>query len=190
MLYRLFQIIISTAIAALLTTCATTTNVDYDEKYDFSSIHSIKIVDPKLQATGDTRLDNPLMINRIRDAIKNTLRIRGYTLVSDNGDINLVYQLSKRSGVESASSGITFGYGTFGSHGGIGMAYGYPGYDVQSYDEGVLTIDMINAKDNFLVWRGSSSRRLYNGNTPKKSKKVVNALVAEILSRFPPRTGK
>ena len=69
------------------------------------------------------------------------------------------------------------------------MTYGYPGY-VESYERGILTIDVLNGSDKKLVWRGSSGRRLYNGFSPEQSTKVINAVVKEILDKFPPGSKK
>jgi hypothetical protein len=80
---------------------------------------------------------------------------------------------------------MTVGVGTYGRHSAIGMTYGYPGY-VESYERGILTIDMLQGTDKKLVWRGSSGRRLYDGRTPEKSTKEINAVVKEIIDKFPP----
>lgn len=75
-----------------------------------------------------------------------------------------------------------------GSHGsGFGIAYTVPSSDVQSHDLGVLTIDFISSKSSQLIWRGTSSRRLYDTGTPETSEKLINSIVKEILDRYPPK---
>ncbi len=68
----------------------------------------------------------------------------------------------------------------------MGISYGFPANDVKTYDRGILTIDILSAKTGDLIWRGSSSRRLYDGSTPEKSKQLVNEVVSTILEQFPP----
>ena len=82
--------------------------------------------------------------------------------------------------------GISFGYGTFGRRSAVGIGYGFPLYDVDSYDEAVLTIDILGSTDDALLWRGSAHRRLSDGMTPDKLTELMNALVSEVLGQFPP----
>ena len=68
----------------------------------------------------------------------------------------------------------------------LGLGYGFPLYDVDTYDDAVLTIDILDPRDDSLLWRGSGSRRLGNGNTPEKLDELVNGLVSDVLDHFPP----
>jgi hypothetical protein len=172
-------------IVLLLAACATMTNVDYRQGYDFSGIHRVRIGASPAPASTDTRINSPLVDQRIRAAIAAWLTAQGYQLVDSDADTTLVYQLTTRSGLESRSSGVSFGFGTLGPHSAVGLGYGFPLYDVDSYDEAVLTIDMLDGK-NGLLWRGSASSRLGDGNTPEKLTAMVNDLVSDILDNFPP----
>jgi hypothetical protein len=173
--------------AIWLAACASSVNVDYDRKFSFSSIKTYKVADKAANQSGDTQLDNPFVAKRIINAIKVELNRRGYTYDKDNADARIVFHVQKKTGLERRST-ATFGYGVgpYGYYGGMGMVYGYPGYYIESYEEGVLTIDIVDNKNNTLVWRGSTGRRLYNGSTPEKSTQAINEIVAEILERFPP----
>jgi Domain of unknown function (DUF4136) len=179
------SLIIVCAILAL-SACATTTNVDYRQGYDFNRIHRIQIGATPAATSSDTRINSPLVDQRIRAAVAAYLAARGYQLVDSHADTTLVYQLTTRSGLESRSSGVSFGFGTFGPHSAVGLGYGFPLYDIDSYDEAVLTIDLHDNKDNSLLWRGSAYSRLGDGNTPEKLTDMVNGLVAGILDHFPP----
>jgi len=171
---------------SVLLACATTANVDYREDYDFSIIHEIRIVPPARPGNADTRINSPLVEERIRKAITEVLTAKGYGIVENNADANLAWQVSTRAGVESYDSGFSVGFGTFQRHSAVGVGYGFPGYDADSYDEGVLTVDILNAADNTLLWRGSSSRRLVNGATPQTITTTVHELVGDVLKNFPP----
>ncbi|MDX1824740.1 MAG: DUF4136 domain-containing protein [Thiohalomonadales bacterium] len=169
----------------LLAACATSVNVDYDKQTNFQALKTFKLMPSPETKTGDTRLDSPLVDKRIRDAIVATLSLRGYQQVKDNPDFDVAYQLGLRQEIDSSRSSMTVGIGGFYPHSAIGMTYGYPGY-VESYERGILTIDVLHASDKKLIWRGSSGRRLYDGSTPEKSDKEINAVVEEILDKFPP----
>ncbi len=170
----------------LLGACATPVAVDYDEKVDFTRLHTFALLPPPPPRTDDPRLDNPLLIQRILSVLREALLARGYREVQEDPDFRVSFQLGLRQGVES-TGGVSIGFGTYGGHGGIGMVYGYPGYDVSSYEEGVLTIDIL-APDKTLIWRGTASQRLSEtgSRTPEESKREIRRIVDAILQRFPP----
>jgi hypothetical protein len=174
--------------ALLLGGCASGPSIDYDPSFDFSVAQSFDIADPATAQTGDPRIDSPLINKRIHTAIDTVLVNRGYRAVSDSPAITVHYRVSKRSGVDSRNSGVPAGIGTYRRGGGAAaIGYNYPAYDIVSYEEGVLTIDVIHTADNKLVWRGSSSRRLgESGTRPEAVTTAVNEVVAEILEEFPP----
>lgn len=174
---------------SLLTACGTTVNVDYDKQANFQALRTFTLMPSAETKTGDTRLDSPLVDKRIREAIVATLSQHGYRQVQDNADFSIAYQLGVRQELDSSRASMTVGVGGFYPHSAIGMTYGYPGY-VESYERGILTIDVLKGTDKKLVWRGSSGRRLYDGSTPEKSEKEINAVVKEILARFPPGNKK
>ena len=168
-----------------VTACGTTVNVDYDKQTNFNYLKSFTLLPSPATKTGDERLDSPLVDNRIRKAILATLNARGFQQVKSNADFAVAYQLGVRKEIDSSRTSMTVGVGTYGRRSAVGMTYGHPGY-VESYERGILTIDVLKGSDKRLVWRGSSGRRLYDGRTPEKSDKEINAVVKEILDKFPP----
>ncbi|MDH3979236.1 MAG: DUF4136 domain-containing protein [Gammaproteobacteria bacterium] len=173
-------------LAAMLVACATATNVDYRAGYDFSSIKSVQIAPPAQSESSDTRVNSPLVDERIRNAITDYLATRGIAVVDSNADASLAYQVGTRTDLEGSNSGFSIGMGTFGRHSAVGVGYGFPGYDVDSYDEFVLTIDILDVPDNAMLWRGSSTERLGESSTPETMTNIVNKLVSDILSSYPP----
>ena len=172
-----------------LTACGTTVNVDYDKQTNFSSLKRFILMPSPETKTGDERLDSPLVDKRVREAILATLKARGYKQVNSNADFSVAYQLGVRQEIDSSRASMSVGVGSYGRRSAVGMTYGHPGY-VESYERGILTIDVLQGSDKRLVWRGSSGRRLYDGRTPEKSDKEINAVVKEILDKFPPGSKK
>ena len=74
--------------------------------------------------------------------------------------------MDTRTALESDRSGFSIGVGTFSRHSAVGVGYGFPDYDVESYDDMVLAIDILDVPDGAMLWRGSSSERLFDGGTP------------------------
>ena len=174
-----------TFLALVLSACGTTVNVDYDQQANFTKLKTFSLMPSPETKTGDERLDSPLVDQRIRKAILGTLKVRGFQQVNANADFAVAYQLGVRKEIDSSRASMTVGVGTYGRRSAVGMTYGHPGY-VESYERGILTIDVLKGSDKKLVWRGSSGRRLYDGRTPEKSDKEINAVVKEILDKFPP----
>jgi hypothetical protein len=172
----------------LLINCGTSVNLDYDEKMNFKGMQTFGLMAPPQEKSGDVRLDTRLVDNRIRQAIESILMAKGCRKVETNADFEVAYQLSVKHQIEGSSSGISIGVGTYSPGSVFGMRYGNPAYDVESYDEGILTIDVLSGPDRHLIWRGSRGRRLYDGSTPEKMTRYINKLVAEILQHFPPGT--
>lgn len=174
------------AVAVIVTACATPANVDYRQGYDFSAVREVRIVPPERPGSGDPRVDSPLVDARIRKAIGDHLTAHGIGVVTDDPDADVAYQIGTRTGMESYDSGLTVGVGTFHGNSAFGVGYGFPAYDLDSYQEVVLTIDILGVPGGALLWRGSGSRRLVDGSTPESTTRLFNELVDDILDHFPP----
>jgi hypothetical protein len=170
----------------LLSACAASVNVEYDQSYDFSKIKTFTILDHPTKKSGNPQIDNELIARRIVAAIKKNLIAKGYSQSSDNPDIKVDYLVTQRTSVSSRQSSVTFGLGGYGYRGGLGMAYSVPMGDVQTYEEGVLTINIVDARKNTLMWTGSSSRILGENETPETIDQGINEIVSDILAKFPP----
>ena len=185
--YRYRKSLLIAAVALLLLpACATTTNVDYRQGYNFSAIRTLVVDAPEQTGSNDPRISGPLVKARVNTSIARVLASRGYRMVDRQGDARITWQLATKAGLESYNSGISIGYGTFSGSSAVGIGYGFPFYDVESYDEAVLTIDILSGTDGGLLWRGSASRVLGDGLTPEKLTDLVNDLVNEVLVQFPP----
>jgi hypothetical protein len=159
---------------------------DYEPSVNFSNLKNYRWQSIEQEKTGDIRIDNPLLDKRIREAVDRSLGEKGYE--SDNEtsyDFYVAYKMTiqKRIETDNLSTGIGFGFGTYGRHGGIGVS---TGGRVNEYDEALIVIDIINAKDNDLLWRGKSTSRMSQHSTPEKTTKSVNKIIEKIMAQFPP----
>jgi len=169
-----------------LSACATSVNVDYDSKTNFSKIKTFQVQAKPVNVIDDPRINSPFMQERTIKAIGDTLTLKGMAFTKSEPDVIIKYHLLIKQEIESDDSGVTLGFGTASRHSFIGMAYNFPERDISSVDNLVVTIDMFDPKNN-LLWRGSLARRLYEGSTPASNTRLVNDLVAEILNQFPPK---
>jgi hypothetical protein len=164
-------------------------NQDYEPGTDFSAYRSFAWQSAVQPPTGDIRVDNPLLDGRIRKAVERALAAKEFRKTDQgSADFLVAYSLAVQSKVDSSpvSIGTGFGIGGGGSFGGIGV--GTPVVD--SYEEGLLVINLYDTKTEQLIWRGSGTRRLGWQSDPAKNTEEVNALVDKILAQYPPPSKK
>ncbi len=174
-------------IAVALSGCSTNVIVDYDKSVNFGAIKSYSLLPKSTKSTEDTRLDSPLVDKRIINAIEQNMLAKGFNKQAASADIQLAYRVDVKQEIVSDNSGVSMMFGFGGNRSALGLGYTVPSADVKSHDLGVLTIDFMSVKTGQLVWRGTSSRRLYDAGTPEDSEKLINSIVKEILDSYPPK---
>jgi hypothetical protein len=163
---------------------------DYKTDADFSGISLFAWATDTQEKTGDVRADNPLLNDRIRDAVEQTLKNMGLSPADrPAADVLVEYQLQIRQKIRSddVRGGVGFGYGSYGRVGGIAIG---TGGDVQSYDEGLLVIDLIRTDSETLLWRGNATFPMPDHMTPEKTTAQIQEAVEKTLAQFPPAPEK
>ena len=158
---------------------------DFEPGTDFSAYETFDWQSAAQPQTGDIRIDNPLLDGRIRKAVELALVAKGFRKTDRaSADFLVDYSLAVQAKIDSSpvSIGTGFGIGGGGSFGGIGV--GTPVVD--SYEEGLLIINIYDTKTGQLIWRGSGTRRLSWPSEPAKNTADVNTLVDKILAQYPP----
>jgi len=56
-----------------------------------------------------------------------------------------------------------------------------------NYDEGQLVVDMINSKDNNIIYRLSVKDELKDFDTPQERTQYINEVIQTLLKEFPKR---
>jgi hypothetical protein len=103
----------------------------------------------------------------------------------------VTHTVTTESRTQVSQSTMSVGYGRYGAHGGVGVGYGMPvNTQVYQYKVGTLVIDVINAKQQRLVWRGAGERTLEQNLSPAERETLINTVVNDILGRFPPGAEK
>ena len=131
---------------------------------------------------------NSLIHERIQSAIDAHLAARGYKKVgADQADFLVTHTVAVESRTQVQTSQMSVGYGRYGARGGVGVGYGIPlESTTYQYKVGTLIIDIIDARQQRLVWRGAGERTVSEDQAPEKRTEVINTTVNEVLSRFPP----
>jgi hypothetical protein len=171
-------------LASFLAGCASVSvERDYDTAFEFSGLKTFAWQHAEQPVTGNPRMDNDLRDERVREAISQTLALKGYRQ-ADRADADFLVayfmEFQRQLNADAVSFGI--GRGGYGRYGGVGYNTG-----ISVYDQAHLTIDIIDPVQEKMIWRGVGTRSAYNGSSPKKTIRIIHASVAEILKKFPPK---
>lgn len=127
-------------------------SIDYAHDFDFSGVKTFQYAD-----SGESASPNPLMAERIEALIKQKLAEGGLAEVAENPDVYITYHVAAQD--QTVYSTTTMGYG--GYHGGW-RGWGAPAMassttTAHTYTEGTLVIDLYDAKDKKMIWRGTGT---------------------------------
>lgn len=173
-------------IALALSACETLrVGSDYDRAADFSAYRTFTWLPRQ-----DYGVNNPLLVERAREAIQRALERKGYTYVRDSAqaDFSVDFTIGARERVDVRTypvpyAGPWYWYGP--------RWWGYPywgrGVDVHTYREGTLAIDIFDAKSHKPVWHGWARKPLTQRDLEHSSSDVsVPEAVDAVLAKFPP----
>jgi hypothetical protein len=166
------------ALAAAGAGCATLNVNSYAERgLDFSRYISYAMESPRDFATGDPRLDNNVVFqDLLQRTIARELNARGYMAAEGKPDLLVHYHVSVREEVDVN---------------GVDRRKGYEvGYNDTAqpfvFEQGTLTIDLVDTRTNRLVWRGWMERSLA-GTIDDQAwlERRIEETVSRIFTRMP-----
>ena len=128
---------------------------------------------------------DPLMVDRIKDAVNAALAAKGWTQVDSGGDVSVVaMEITKN---QQTLNTFYDGFGGGWRWGGFG-GFGESTTTSETYKVGTLVVDLFDAKAKNLIWRGSSSDTL--SNNADKNIKNLDKEVKKMFAHFPPEAKK
>ena len=185
-------------LALLLSACETmqVTN-DYNPSVDFAKFQTWAWKDPALQYQPNSlMLKSDLTEQRIMQAVSSGLDQRGLRPAATGSKPDLLVQTYLIVANRQEQIVTNYGYGgpwggPWGYAGGPWEGYwGAPMYNETRnvvYQVGTLQIDLIDAKDGKLVWRGSAEKIVDNSPTPAERNAAIHDAVNKILANYPPK---
>jgi len=165
-------------LASATTSFAADIKTDYDRAANFGRY--------KTFCWQKVETKNALWIGRIKAAVNSALNARGWTQGERNSDCDVAIVAIEMN--RSHDTLNTF-YDNFG--GGWGWrgfgadSFGESTTTTETYQTGTLIVDLFDAKNKNLIWRGSSTDTLSN-NSGKNIKKLKRA-VRKLFEHFPPQ---
>ena len=168
-------------LAMVVTSCSSVRVAsDYDKNASFSEYNSFAFYKTGIDKAEISDLDK----RRILRAIESELLAKGY-IKSKDPDllVSIFTKAQKRVDVYNNNWGWgAWGWGGWGPWGPWGWGWNQP--MVSTKTEGVLFIDLIDAKKRELVWQGQGTGFLAQ-KTEKKEERI-REFVNKILEKYPP----
>ena len=165
-------------IAMVITSCSSVrVAADYDRQVDFNQYKTFAFFKSGIDKAEISDLDK----KRILRSIEAELLAKGYTK-SDNPDmlVSIFTKSNQRVDVYNNS----WGFGAWG-WGAPGWGWGWNMQpNVSTRTQGVLFVDLIDAKKKELVWQGQGTGYL-STNMDKKEERIKE-FVAKIMEKYPP----
>jgi hypothetical protein len=160
---------------------------DYRSGRDFSGLRTYRWQPQGDEKKARTTPDDPLVSERIRNAVDRILSSRGFREESTDPDIFIDYRYTVRQVIESDDYGPQVGVGTYGWRSGVfgGIGIGSGGY-VHTSEEGVLLIDFMDPQSGELLWRGKGTHYVEEHWSPETKTGKINELTEKTLAQFPP----
>lgn len=185
---RIKLLLIPAFAVIFLTSCVSVRVVaDYDREADFNSYKTFAFYKTGIDKAEISDLDK----KRILKAIDAEMVTMGFQK-SNSPDllVSIFTKEKERVDVFNQGFGPGWGWGWGGYWGGWwGPGWGWGGYwgpAVSTRTEGVLFIDLIDAKSNELVWQGKGQGNINTYGNIEKKEERIKLFVSEILSEYPP----
>jgi hypothetical protein len=148
---------------------------DYDRSTDFTQY--------KTYSWEKVQTQDPLWVNRIKQAVNSALAAKGWTQAPSGGNVSIVAIEMTRN----QQSLDTF-YNNVGGGWRWGGGFGDATTTVENYKVGTLVVDLFDANSKKLIWRGSSSDTL--SDKSENNIKNLDKGVQKMFNHFPPEAKK
>ena len=160
-----------------ITSCSTVSVVsDYDKEVNFETYKSFAFYKTGIDKAEINDLDK----RRILRAIEAALLAKGF-VKSSNPDLLVSMFTKSREQINVWNNGYgSYGYGWGWSP----WYYNNMNTSVSTSTEGILYIDLIDARKKELVWQGQGTGYL----SQKKKEERIQEFVSKIMEKYPPET--
>lgn len=161
-------------VAVLATGCAATSQTSVRSAQDPAvNLHSYETFGFFEQAPSNTRYST-ILAQQLKQATRVQLEKQGYRYSDDNPDlkVNVFLAVIERQELRSSPG---YGYRPW---------IGRNEIETNSYRQGTLGVDLVDAKKMALVWRGVAEGRV-DQKAMKDPVPAINSAVAEVFAKFP-----
>lgn len=177
------------ALALLVAACATGPRVrtDYDPSADFSRYQTWGFYSPiAMEESGYSSW----ISDRIKDNVRREMSARGYRYTDKDPDLKVNFQgiVRERTDVWSTPRTDFRYFYSYRRRAYFAVPVWYDETQVSQYTEGTLTVDLVDAARNRMVWTGAAIGRVVK-RTPQEKMAEVDQAITAIFAQFPYRAG-
>ncbi len=123
--------------------------------------------------------------SRIQTAVERELKRKAMRKVpKDEADLLANWQIVEEERLEQTGVGLGFGFGR--SNFGWGISAPPP---VREVTEGKIVVELIDTETKEVVWRAASRRYLNESQSPETRRELIDEVVSEMFSKYPPGVG-
>jgi hypothetical protein len=182
-----FRMAMAGLLIAGIARCNVSSHTEKASGVNFSGYKSFAWISPNHAKKAD-RSDNDIIDNNIKNSVSRELSKKGWVETDNNPDVLLDYTIAVKRYVKRETEPVyAYPYASYwyGRRGLYSMWYpsvllGYRTYNVP-FRGGELTINMIDAKTNKLIWQGWAQGEINNTNITTKE---ATAQVKSIFKKF------
>ncbi len=186
-----FSFVAALFLLTVLAACSTlTVSTDLDTSYDFGKLKSYAWLDSSAPVSADARVNNDLIVSRVRAAVEKNLEDRGLVKtdkVSADMLVSWFGAIDTKLQVESIDHFYSpYGYGPLHRDSRwVGGVSGVRTTTAREYEVGTLVIDVLDPVAHKLIWRGTGQDRIGKKKQPEQVTKGINEAVTAIMKDFP-----
>lgn len=175
--------------AVVLAACATGPRVrtDYDPTADFGRYQTWGFYKPiAMEESGYSTW----ISERIKDNVRREMEARGYRYAESNPDMLVNFQGIVREKTDvwtTPRSDFQYFY-SYRRRAYFAVPVWYDETQVSQYTEGTLTVDLVDAARNRMVWTGAAIGRVVR-QTPQERLAEVDTAISSIFAQYPYRAG-
>ncbi len=181
-LHVLFTFVLS---IALLSSCSSVVvSYDVDHNAPFSHYSKYTMVPKKADRKTDPRADNIHLNDRFNALITQELLQKGLQEDGMNSDLLISYTFTIRPKMDlmNVNAQVGFSYTSYFRYGGMSSK---TCTDISEFDQGLLIIDVRDARTDQLVWRGIGSDIVSIHADNIKILGQIDQIVSKVLAQFP-----
>jgi hypothetical protein len=177
----LLSIILITAVS-----CSTVkVSSDFDKTANFAAFKTFTYTDEALALPVDD-----INRNRILNLVTSEMVAKGFTKSETNPDV--LIDINIKTQTQQTATATTSGAGGYG----YGYRYGRYGYgggfstttiNYDTYTDGTMFIDMIDAAKKQLVWQGRGTKTLEEDASQKRREENLAYAIKQIFMQYPPK---
>lgn len=182
---RLRGWILAIAGAALLTACASGPEIRRDVS-PAAKFGTYKTFGYFSELATDRAGYETVFTARLKDSTRRQMESKGYVSSDTDPDLLLNFYANVEEKQEIRSTPVSIGY--YGYRGAFGYGISTPRVETYSYKEGTLTIDLVDRKQNALVWNATAEGRV-SKEARKNPGPAIDAVVTEMMAPLPAAPG-